>query len=168
MSDSAAAEFTVYQVEGKEDAIAEILNDEDFVAEYGYSAPLTSSDITSGATLVNDNARIGALTDIGQALEQLSVPYRATQEAKGPYDAELRVYTPELGQNTITGSNDGSALVSSQVVDALADVAEALLIAYDPEGPEGAALSKAIKDARLATATQWTRALKALAPVKSA
>lgn len=158
MSDYATAEFTVYQVEGKEAAIASILNLEGFVTDYGYSAPITADKVVSGATFVNDAARRGSLTDIGQALEELAVPYLATQDSKAPYDAELRAYTPELGPNTVTGSDAGGVLVSAQTVDALADAAENFIT----NGTEPFALEKAIAAARGATATKWLRALSAL------
>ena len=162
MSDSAAAEFTVYQTEGKEAAIADILNLEGFVTEYGNSRPIESANVVSGATFVNDTARIGSLTTIGQALEELAIPYLATQDSKAPYDAELRVYTPELGPNTVTGSDAGGVLVSAQTVDALADAAEVLFTQYE-SSDAASTLSKAIDAARGATATKWLHALSALA-----
>jgi hypothetical protein len=160
MSDASAAEFTVYQTEGKEAAIAEILNLEGFAVDYGYSSPIEIANVVSGAIFVNDTARIGSLTSIGQALEELAIPYLATQDSKAPYDAELRVYTPELGSNTVTGSDAGGVLVSAETVDALADAAEVLLLQYE-SSDAASTLSRAIDHARGATAAKWLRALSA-------
>jgi hypothetical protein len=164
MGDRAPATVTVYNVKGREDDVAGVLTDYGFASDYDGSHVTTLKEVVNGATFVVDEASLGVCTELGADLAALGVSYRATQDAKYEYDGEVRMYTPELGTNICTASQDGDILVAGSDVEKLVDVIRSYVSGeIEPDTATMHDLREAVDRGDLLTGRKWTLALAALA-----
>lgn len=122
MSDRASAALTVWEVAGKEEQIAAVVNDHGFSRGFSLSwgnesGPVQPNEVIDGMRFIDSDAVLGVVEELAADLEPLGISFIAAQDAKFEYDGQVIMATPTLGRYWGTISQEGAVLVPARAVD---------------------------------------------------
>ena len=160
MGDSAAASVTIYNVGGKEPAIAKALNDFGFSPDWE-GGDTSVEEVEHGATYCYADANIGVLFYLGTQLQEMGVSYWGYQDARYEFSGETRAYTPDLGIFLAFASQDGAPLISAISIRDFLDAIKKEVAADDPNVANE--LAERLVELDRIAGGPWERAFKKLA-----
>jgi len=160
MGDTAAASLTIYNVGGKEPAVAKVLNDFGFSLDWE-GGGTSVEEVEHGVTYCYADATIGVLLYLGTQLQELGVSYWGYQESRYEFSGETRAYTPDLGTFLAFASQDGEPLIAAIAIRGFLDAIKEEVAAADPNVADDLA-ERLVELDRLAGGP-WERAFKKLA-----
>jgi len=145
MPDKVPITFQLYRVRGKEDQLAAILQQQGFGRNWSPFGVVPDQVLDNGCYC--GLRPVAVLTELGQVLQQLGVPYSATQSNKTGDAKHIILFTPELGEFSTLAAQTGEVLVHSN------DITKAVKDCPDNQ-------AELIKRLQHLTGTAWVEALK--------
>jgi hypothetical protein len=129
MGDYAPTSVELFDVEGHEREIMEVVSEYEFStswdSQYPYRAP-ELSQVVNGVRFFIGEAHLGLPEEVAPDLEKLGVSFVARQDGYFDTSGEIVMFTPRLGRFFADCDYDGEPYVPYHLADQLVDEARAL------------------------------------------